>query len=727
MTRCTLRFARWAALVTASAATLLLAACGGGSPPSEPDGPPAAPTNVTTTAGANFVVVRWDHDGERVSGFEITRGALAADGALASQQAETFAVGPDERSFADTGLTPGASYAYQVAATGPDGASDPAPADGGDGQVAIEAGTQMLVGTNDRRWNDAGTVFVVYYAFDEAIAGDSSLVFENRIDGPPGWNDDQPHEWTADETSSARTNGWSFLNLNSVPPVNGTYTHTLTITGAAEDEVHVHDVAFADADFRLGPAEDVAFSDVSSSGLTAAWTSPPGTVMTVVTLFDQDGAILVREGTHEDAFTFEDQVLDDGVYEVEIAPFNFDLLEFPLPADPIGLSYRFRTVAVGGVLSPLCASSTDAVDVPDPELESILRDELRVPVGDGPLTCADLARLEELDAEGAGIVDLGGLEYAVNARFLDLGGNAIADLSPLSGLDDLWYLEIDGPDQAFPDLSPIAGLTGLGELSVNEVSLGDEQIWPYVATLTGLISLDVQDTPVSDASALSALTGLEELQLSGTDVTSVTFVEDLPDLRALWISWSGVADISPVYGLTALEELAISGLGIDDIGFAADMTDLAVLIMSDCSVTDFAPLATLTALRHLEVSGCGLTDVSFLSDLVPLEVLEVSDNAIEDFGPIVTMTQLVELDIGGTGLSDIGFLEDFVELELLGLADNEITGIGPLVANVGLGDGDDVSIEWNLLDLDDPEVAADIQALLDRGVELEYESQKSLP
>ena len=49
----------------------------------------------------------------------------------------------------------------------------------------------------------------------------------------------------------------------------------------------------------------------------------------------------------------------------------------------------------------------------------------------------DLSGLEELNAPVRDIADLGGLEHAVNLRYLNLYRNRIADLSPLSSLEKL--------------------------------------------------------------------------------------------------------------------------------------------------------------------------------------------------------------------------------------------------------------------------------------------------
>jgi hypothetical protein len=79
----------------------------------------------------------------------------------------------------------------------------------------------------------------------------------------------------------------------------------------------------------------------------------------------------------------------------------------------------------------------EAVEVvfKDPNLEAAVREALNIPTG--PITSDDMAKLTSLDAHERNIQDLSGLEYAVNLQWLDLDGNQITDISPLSGLTNL--------------------------------------------------------------------------------------------------------------------------------------------------------------------------------------------------------------------------------------------------------------------------------------------------
>jgi trehalose/maltose transport system substrate-binding protein len=105
--------------LTAAGVVLVLTACGGG----DVAGPPPAPTSVRTSAGPGYVDVEWDHDGQNVVGFAITRqeasGATTSgpDAAVRPHQA-AIEVGPDARSHRDHEVSVGTDYRYAVAAMG---------------------------------------------------------------------------------------------------------------------------------------------------------------------------------------------------------------------------------------------------------------------------------------------------------------------------------------------------------------------------------------------------------------------------------------------------------------------------------------------------------------------------------------------------------------------------------------------------------------------------------
>lgn len=91
-----------------------------------------------------------------------------------------------------------------------------------------------------------------------------------------------------------------------------------------------------------------------------------------------------------------------------------------------------------------------------------------IPAGsDGTtITASDLLSLKKLSAPGHGIVRLEGLERAARLASVDLSGNAIADIAPLSALSGLTDLDVRGNridlTDGSPALAAIAGLEASG-------------------------------------------------------------------------------------------------------------------------------------------------------------------------------------------------------------------------------------------------------------------------
>src|SRR5690606_24923860 len=98
---------------------------------------------------------------------------------------------------------------------------------------------------------------------------------------------------------------------------------------------------------------------------------------------------------------------------------------------------------------------------------------------------------------------------------------------------------------------------------------------------------------------------------------------------------------------------------------------------------------------------------------------------ISDISPLENLRQLQTFSAGGNWITDISVLEGMTDLEEINLSFNDISDISPLVKNPGIGEGDRLQLQINLLDLSPGSQAMkDIQTLLERGAEVQYEDQK---
>ncbi len=210
----------------------------------------------------------------------------------------------------------------------------------------------------------------------------------------------------------------------------------------------------------------------------------------------------------------------------------------------------------------------------------------------GTVRTLHLPALRTLNAEGAGISSLAGLEAALWLESASLGGNAPAaggeplDLSPLAALPSLTHLDLS--DNALVDVSDLSGLTGLRQLLLGGNALRDLS---QLAGLTGLEALTLSRNGLDDISALSGLGSLIYLHLGDNRIADISALAGLSKLRRLWLPNNMVADVSALAGLRALTRLDLSRNRIADASPLRGLTRLSWLRLGWNRLADVSGLA----------------------------------------------------------------------------------------------------------------------------------------
>ena len=101
------------------------------------------------------------------------------------------------------------------------------------------------------------------------------------------------------------------------------------------------------------------------------------------------------------------------------------------------------------------------------------------------LTKETMAGFTEIFAEHCGIKSLQGLEYAVSLNILTLAGNSFSSLEYLSGLTKLTRLEL-GCNKNIKDVSPLSNLINLEYLEIDEIKVTDLSPLKNLSNLTTL-------------------------------------------------------------------------------------------------------------------------------------------------------------------------------------------------------------------------------------------------
>ena len=204
------------------------------------------------------------------------------------------------------------------------------------------------------------------------------------------------------------------------------------------------------------------------------------------------------------------------------------------------MKVRLKLLLIIGLLLWAELAAAQVVEVPDPNLETALREALGLAAGQS-LTRQEMLRLERVGVERRGIADLTGLEHAVNLTYIIFPHNEITDLGPLAGLTRLETLYLWGND-------------------------------------------------VVDISALSNLTSLERVDLAGNDISDITPLENLTELEYMNLGWNEIEDIRPLSQLTNLKRLKLTSNRIVDISALSNLTELEELFINSNRITDFSPL-----------------------------------------------------------------------------------------------------------------------------------------
>ena len=334
--------------------------------------------------------------------------------------------------------------------------------------------------------------------------------------------------------------------------------------------------------------------------------------------------------------------------------------------------------------------------IPDPNLHAAVAAAL----GKDPnaeITVADMASLEGLIANNSGIIELTGLEHAVNLGHLNLRHNQITDVSAVRNLRRVQEILLQ--NNPVSDISPLAGMLGLQHVDARETNVTDfsplaglqllrkiqwgdnpETQLPDLTGLTRLEELDIHNTDITDLSGLPRLTSLRELHLDNNRIEDISGLSGLPALTYLGLHNNDISDISGLSELPALTHLGLNSNDISDISGLSELPALTYLELNSNDISDISGLSELPALTYLGLSDNVISDISGLSGLPALTYLELSSNDISDIAGLSELPALTELWLNSNDISDISGLSELPALTELGLHNNNISDVSPLAS-----------------------------------------------
>ena len=222
--------------------------------------------------------------------------------------------------------------------------------------------------------------------------------------------------------------------------------------------------------------------------------------------------------------------------------------------------------------------------------------------------------------------------------------------------------------------------TDLRELKLTGMGLTDSEVQD-IRYMVNVDNLDLSGNDITDLSFLTELTELRNLRLSegNNNLTDLSPLAGLTNLKSLQLPAEGqVSDLSPLAGLTNLETLWFNGNWGNTAGYITDLSPLENLAnltnvgIKIGTVTDFTPLTGLTKLQELSLYGdISALDLSALGDMTGLTRLYLSSMdgsngvAVQDLSALSGLTNLQDLQISVNGLKSFHGLEGATKLTQL--------------------------------------------------------------
>lgn len=228
----------------------------------------------------------------------------------------------------------------------------------------------------------------------------------------------------------------------------------------------------------------------------------------------------------------------------------------------------------------------------------------------------------------------------------NMAAEETADLSELSYFKNLKVLVLD--NQGLEDVPDLSGLP-LKKLSIckNRIENLDG-----VEELTELKILWVNGNPLYDISAVESLTELTEFDCSRTAVSDLSPLSELR-LTSLYCQ-DTLADSSEAAELAgSLVNFRISEADEAAIRKISQNTGLRMLGLYYSELTSLEQLSTLKNLESLDVTGCGeLDSLDGIENLKKLDYLGIVDTGVKELPPDLDLPRLGQIEIRGLDLRD---------------------------------------------------------------------------
>ncbi|EJS11797.1 hypothetical protein IKS_05142, partial [Bacillus cereus VDM062] len=228
-----------------------------------------------------------------------------------------------------------------------------------------------------------------------------------------------------------------------------------------------------------------------------------------------------------------------------------------------------------------------------------------------PITKEDLLQIKTLSIySGEGINEIAGLEYMTNLEKLTLRESNVTDISVISGLRHLKYLDLSS--NPIESIQPVSKLENLDMLFLRDNKIAD--LTP-LSQMKKIKILDLIGNNIKDLTPLFTVLSLEEVYLANNQISNLSGIEKLKNVNLLWIGNNKISDAEPISKMSNLIELEIADSEIKDISSLSKLVKIQVLNLEENYISDISPLSNLTNLHEINLGANEISDIKSVEEL----------------------------------------------------------------------------------------------------------------
>ena len=169
--------------------------------------------------------------------------------------------------------------------------------------------------------------------------------------------------------------------------------------------------------------------------------------------------------------------------------------------------------------------------------------------------------------------------------------------------------------------------------------------YSWLNKLTKLTELNLDSSDFEDLSLIENLTELKTLFLGQTYIRKLSSLAKLTKLEYLYIHGTEVSDLRPLGRITTLKDLSLGNTNIKSIKSLKNLVNLERLLLRNTKVTDFSELSGLINLKKLSLDGTKFRDLKLLRKMEGLKELNLDSTSVEDLTPLKNLTNLSTLSL----------------------------------------------------------------------------------